>query len=114
MKKFIIALALMFGSPACALPVAVPTYNYAHIATLATTVVKASPGVLASICVNTKGATANVLTVYDNASAASGTVIAVLDTTSALGCYTYNVVTKNGIVVLTATGTAADVTVAWR
>lgn len=88
--------------------------NYSHISTLATTVVKNKPGLVSAVCINTKGATGNVLTIYDNASAASGTVIAVIDTTSAVGCQVLNVATVNGIVVLTATGTAADVTVAWR
>jgi len=114
-RKFALAAALFCAaSSALALPSpSVPTYNYAHISTNATTVVDNRPGVLGTICVNTKGASANVLAVYDNASAASGTVIATLDTTS-LGCYTYNVTAKLGITVLTATGTAADVTVAWR
>lgn len=110
------ALVAALASSALAAPTGTLTYqanNYTHITTNATTVVDARPGLLATICVNTKGASANVLTVYDNASAASGTVIAVLDTTS-LGCYKYDVITKNGLTILTATGTAADVTIGWR
>lgn len=109
-------LALAIAPIAFALPSGTLTYqynNYTHINSNATTVVDGRAGLLSVICVNTKGATGNVLTVYDNASAASGAVIAVLDTTS-LGCYKYDVKTVNGITILTATGTAADVTIGWR
>ncbi len=76
--------------------------------------VKNKSGLLAFICINTKGASANTFTVYDNASAASGTVIAIVDTTVAAGCTKYDVGTTNGITVIMQTGTAADITVGWR
>jgi hypothetical protein len=91
----------------------VPLCSFTHIATNTTTVCKAEPGILHSITVNTKGATANVATVYDNATGA-GTVIAVIDTVGAVGAsYTFDVLCANGITVITATGTAADLTVCW-
>jgi len=115
-----LTLALLCAAialPAWALPSGTLTYaynNYTHITTNATTNVKAAPGLLSAICVNTKGASANLLTIYDNPSAASGTVIGVVDTTAATGCTMYDVRTLNGITILTATGTAADITVVWR
>lgn len=87
-------------------------YGFTHITTNATTAVKTGPGLLGIITINTKGATANTATVYDSL-AGSGTVIAVLDTTVAAQSFFYNVVCNIGITVVTATGTAADITVSW-
>jgi len=67
-----------------------------------------------SVVINSKGATANTLTLYDNATAASGTVIAVIDTTSNVGDIQYEILAKNGITAIMAAGTAADVTICWR
>lgn len=89
------------------------TTIYTNITTLATTVVSANPGTLAAICINTKGATANTATVYDN-TAGSGTKIATIDTTAAVGCLRYDVAFATGLTVVTATGTAPDMTVTWR
>lgn len=60
------------------------SYQYTHISTNTTPVAKPSPGSLLAVVINTKGASANTATIYDN-TAGSGTVIAVVDTTSALG-----------------------------
>lgn len=83
-----------------------------HITTNATTTVKTGQGMLHSITINTKGASANVATVYDN-TAGSGTVLAVIDTTSGVQTLFYDVVFQTGLTVVTATGTAADLTVAY-
>lgn len=86
--------------------------EYTHITGAGTTVVKAAVGILNRIVINTKGASANTLTVYDN-TAGSGTVIAVIDTTSVVGDITYDLTFKTGLTVVSATGTGADITVVW-
>lgn len=86
---------------------------FSHITTNATTIAKSGAGVLHKVCVNTKGATANVATVYDN-TAGSGTVIAVLDTTSSVGCISFDVAFATGLTIVTAAGTAGDLTVTYR
>lgn len=91
--------------------------HYTNVAAgTATTVIKASAGRLYGINVNTKGATGNTLTVYDN-SAGSGTKIATIDTTSAVGGILvfpegFNFYT--GLTCVSATGTGADYTVIWE
>jgi hypothetical protein len=66
--------------------------------TSANTVVKASGGRLASILVTTTGT--NALTVYDNASTNSGTILAVIPANAAAGTFTaFKVPAANGITV---------------
>jgi len=89
-------------------------HTYKNIsANAATTVIKSGPGTLIRVCINTKGASSNILTLYDNASAASGTKIATIDTTTAVGTLTYELDFLNGLTVGLATGTAADVTISF-
>jgi hypothetical protein len=67
--------------------------------------------------VNTKGATSNICTLYDNnAAAAAGNVIAVIDTTNAAvgDIQFFSLNTTKGLVAVTATGTAADLTIIWE
>ena len=82
---------------------------YAHINTAATTVVKSAPGTLASIVVNTQ--VAGTVTIYDNATAASGTVVAVITVTATFPTLplVYNLKFANGLTIVTS-GTA-DLTV---
>ena len=69
-------------------------HTYKNISALAaTTVIKSGPGTLIRVCINTKGGSSNVLTLYDNASAASGTKIATIDTTTNSATTTTTVVT---------------------
>lgn len=83
-----------------------------HIATNTTTTCKSGAGAWTSLCINTKGASANVATVYDSLTG-SGTVLAVIDTTTPwCGPRGYSVAT--GITVVTATGTAADLTLGYH
>jgi hypothetical protein len=88
-------------------------YSYAHISTNATTVVKAAAGSLHSITINSKGASANIATVYDGVSAA-GTVIGIIDTTAGSQNFLYDVALSAGLTIVTATGTAADITVSYK
>jgi len=88
--------------------------NATHMNSNTTTVIVGAGCELMSVVINSKGATANTLTLYDNATAASGTVIAVIDTTSNVGDIQYEILAKNGITAIMAAGTAADVTICWR
>ena len=83
------------------------------VAGTATTAVKSGPGVLYSVTINTKGATGNTLTCYDN-TAGSGTKIAVIDTTGASETFSYYVAFATGLTCVSATGTGADYTVTYR
>src|ERR1700742_4690761 len=76
-----------------------------------TVVVKNSPGRLVKIVVTTAAST-GVLTVYDSASAASGTVLAVVPASTAAGTiYNLEVPAANGITVA-APASCAAVTIA--
>jgi len=90
--------------------------SYQNVAAgTATTVVKSGAGTLVSITINTKGASSNTLTVYDN-TAASGTKIATIDTTGASTTLFFGngVAFATGLTCASATGTGADYTVAYR
>lgn len=78
------------------------------MAATATLVVVAHPATLIGVTVNT-GAASAVLTVYDNASAGSGTKLATIDC-SATGSFSYGARTDNGITVVLSGGNA-DVTI---
>lgn len=88
-------------------------YTYANLAANGTTTVKSGVGTLHAITINTKGASANTATVYDN-TVASGMKIATIDTTDGVGTITYDVAFGTGLTIVLATGTAADITVAYK
>jgi hypothetical protein len=120
LKKLVLLLPLLFvGSlahaqaPVSSCPSSQGSCKYNHISTNATTVVKSGAGVVHSITINTKGASANIATVYDN-TAGSGTVIAIIDTTGNVGTIILDVGFYTGLTVVTATGTSADITVSYR
>jgi predicted transglutaminase-like protease len=75
-----------------------------------TTVVSLVPCRLLWITINTKGASANVATVYDN-TAGSGSKIGTIDTVNNGGTLWYDVDCDTGLTIVTATGTCADLTV---
>jgi hypothetical protein len=90
------------------------TYLAARDSANNTLVVKSTAGTLHAIQINTKGASANTITVYNNA-VASGTPIAIIDGTGASGFYfVYDKYCPAGITVKSATGTAADFTVIYK
>jgi hypothetical protein len=90
------------------------TSSFNHITTNTTTTVKSGAGVLRRIVINTKGSSANTLTIYDNTSG-SGTVIAAIDTVNGVsGHFEYGVNFSTGLTIVTANGTAADVTVIYE
>lgn len=84
-------------------------YTYVPAGT-ATTVVSTVACTLIGIVINTKGASSNLLTIYDN-TAGSGTVVGVIDTTVATGFLRYGCILKTGCTVKSTTGTGADLTI---
>lgn len=84
-----------------------------HIATNTTTVVKSGAGVLHSIVINTKGGVGNTITVYNN-TAGSGTILAIIDSTASVGTLLYDLQFSVGLTIVTATGTAPDITVTFQ
>lgn len=88
-------------------------YAFSNItANTAGLTLKSGAGTLHSVTINTAGAAANVLTLYDN-TAASGTKIATIDTTTAR-TLTYDLAFATGLEAVVATGTAADITVTYK
>lgn len=81
----------------------------AHLTT--TGVASAVPCVLHTVTVNTKAGAASAITIFDNASAASGTVIGIIDATVP-GTYTYDVVCTNGVF-LSYSAQTPDITVSF-
>ena len=64
-------------------------FAYANVTSNATTTLKSGAGLLHSITINTKGATSNTATIYDN-TAGSGTKIGTIDTTAGTQCLSEN------------------------
>jgi len=89
--------------------------NYLNIVGAATTVVKPSPGKLVRI-VNNKKVVNGVITIYDNASAASGTKIGTITNPATLldnaQGYEYGCIFRNGLVIVTSA--ADDLTVVYK
>ena len=66
-----------------------------------TTVVKQSPGRVAAVIVTTSGTSSDNATIYDNASAASGTILAVIPGGQTVGTrYSVDMPAQNGITVV--------------
>ncbi len=91
--------------------------RYSHITSNATTALKHEGGKLFTITINTKGGSSNVATVYDS-SDNSGNVIAVIDTTANVTTLKFGgdagLQLTKGLCVITATGTAGDITVTYE
>lgn len=84
--------------------------NFLNVtANTAATTIKTGAGTLVAVMINTKGASGNVLTMYDNTTN-SGTKIATIDTTASLTFLPYNAGFSTGLTIVLATGTAADLT----
>ena len=91
-------------------------YSYLNIvAGQATTVVKATPGILHSIVFNGPATATNVTTVYDNASGV-GTVIAIPAATAVVSPVTliFDIKFAIGLTIITATANGANMTVCYR
>lgn len=87
-------------------------WKYTNINSNTTTAVVLKKATLHAITINKAGAASNTITVYDNTSGTSN-VLAVIDGTSAPTTLLYDAQMTSGIRVVTATGTAADITVMW-
>jgi hypothetical protein len=83
-----------------------------HITTATTTTVKTGAGMLAKVIVNTKGTVASTITIYDN-TAASGTVLAIIDSLNLSGTFVYELAFSIGLTVVTTGTVAPDVTVSY-
>ena len=77
-----------------------------------TTTVVSGHGLLHSVTINTKGATSNTAKIYDG-TAATGTLLATIDTTANVGTLIYDVNFSTSLTIVTASGTAADLTVSY-
>jgi hypothetical protein len=87
--------------------------SYQNLNANGTTVIKSAPGWLHSLTINTKGASGNTATIYDN-TAASGTKIATIDTTAQIQSLLFDAAFTTGLTIVLATGTAADLTVSYQ
>lgn len=92
------------------------SFAYKHIATQTTTVVKANAGVLHGVYINA-GTSGAVITLYDNATAASGAVIAIITLGAGITTPAAKILSDinfvNGLTILTATQNA-DLTVLYN
>lgn len=79
-------------------------------AALGTFVVSTKASFLGSVIINKKGASSNVITVY-NGTVAGGDIVAIIDTTLAIGALQYDILCPKGLAFTSTAGTAADVTV---
>ena len=87
--------------------------DFANINTNTTTTVKSGAGVLKRIVVNKIGTSSNTCTIYDNTTAA-GTIIGTIDPVHTHMVFEYDVVFNTGLTIVTATGTAADLTIVYQ
>lgn len=90
-----------------------PDPSYSHISTNTSTQVKSAAGYLMGISINTAGASANTITLYDNTSCAT-TVIGVIDGTVIGNVDLHGLKFATGLCITTATGTAPDLTVVYK
>lgn len=90
------------------------TFSYSHITTNASTQVYTGIGSLHGISINTKGASANTITVYDDTDCSTVPVMGVIDSTSNVQTLIYDIGFNTGLCIKTATGTAPDLTVIYR
>lgn len=93
-----------------ALPVG---YSFSHISTSTTTTVKSGAGVLHTLTVNNLGTVSSTTTVYNN-TAASGTVIAIINTLAGQISYVYDIAFSTGLTIVTTGTVAPDITVSYR
>lgn len=88
--------------------------KYTRISTNSTTVLRAlGRGTLKRIIIGKKGASSNVLTMYDGGSSSSP-VITAIDTTDRVGSIECGIPFENGLTAIMGTGTTGDVTIVWE
>lgn len=89
------------------------TNSFSNINTNTTSTVKSGAGVLKRIVVNKVGASSNTCTIYDNTTA-TGTIIGTIDPVHTQMVFEYDLVFSTGLTIVTANGTAADITVIYK
>lgn len=87
--------------------------NYFNYTATGPTGVKAAPGFLKRVVINQKGGSGNLFTLFDNTSA-TGSHIAVIDTTTAVGNIDYDTPFATGLFLSGTAGTAPDMTIVYR
>jgi hypothetical protein len=88
-------------------------FTFTHVAAnIGATNLKNTPAFLHAVSINTKGATSNLLTLYDSV---GGTTlpIAAIDTTALVTTMFFDIATTLGLTYVLAAGTAADLTIIW-
>lgn len=88
-------------------------WSFTNISTSTTTTVKSGAGTLHLVTVNTLGTVASSATIYDN-TAGSGTIIAIINTLSLSGSFTYDIAFATGCTVVTTGTSAPNITVAYK
>ena len=87
--------------------------SYFNFVSLTTSTIKTGAGVLASLCVNTATAS-ETITIYDSATG-SGTKIGTITLYASTNpCFYYNVNFFNGLTLVAATASSADITVGYQ
>ena len=89
------------------------TNSFSNINTNTTSTVKSGAGVLKRIVVNKVGALSNTCTIYDNTTA-TGTIIGTIDPVHTQMVFEYDLAFSIGLTIVTANGTAADITVIYK
>lgn len=119
MKKYLLSLFFSLIATVALAQQGLPSYQYTHITTATTTVIKgnastgaAASGVLHTLCLNNPNAGSTV-TIYDN-TAGSGNVIAIITaSTTSIGCFIFDTKFITGLTIVTAAG-SQDITVSWQ
>ena len=89
------------------------TNSFSNINTNTTSTVKSGAGVLKRIVVNKIGTSSNTCTIYDNTTA-TGTIIGTIDPVHTQMVFEYDLAFSIGLTIVTANGTAADITVIYK
>jgi hypothetical protein len=118
LKRFLLALAsLLCVSASFAQTVGPPqvvsfAFNYNHITSDSTTLVKASTGLLGNVCINGT-ASGEVITIYDSLTPSGQAIAVITEGSTTQGCFYYNVVFKTGLTIVT-TVAAGDLTILFQ
>ena len=90
----------------------IQSFTGTNVSGNSTVTLKNGSGLLHSVSINSKGASANTCKIYDNTSG-GGNLIANIDTTSSLNTLTYDATFSTGLTVVVSGGTAGDLTISW-
>jgi hypothetical protein len=88
-------------------------FNKAVMSTATTTAIKSSSGMLHAIVVNSKGTVASTIEIYD-ATSATGTPFAIIDSLNLYGTFIFDVDFTTGLTLKTTGTVAPNVTIVYR